>query len=104
MLLTKIKWIKARKSYTLQTAAAKCLIPPKAKIMVARGATTVPDLLEDSKGMVTIKVANPTGKTVEIINMIMVMAVVRVNVNSITTITPETQFISITIYSLARLK
>ena len=76
MLSTKIKWIKARKRYILRTAVAKCPIPPKVKIIVARGATTVPDLLEDTKGMATIKVENPFGKTVEIINMIMVMAVV----------------------------
>ena len=74
--MTKIKWIKARKRYTLQTVAAKCLIPNKAKIMVARGEIIVLDLLEDTRGMVTIRVANPIGKTVEIIIMIMVMAVV----------------------------
>ena len=74
--MTKIKWIKARKSCILQTVAAKCQIPPKAKKIVAIGAITVPDLLEDTKGMVTIKVANPIGKTVEIISMIMVMVVV----------------------------
>ena len=55
---------------------AKCPIPSKAKMIVARGANTVPDLLEDIKGMVITRVANPSGKTVEIINMIMVMAVV----------------------------
>ena len=74
--MTKIKWIKARKSCILQTAAAKCPIPPKAKIIVARGANIDPDLLEDTKGMATIRVANLTGKIVEIISMIMVMVVV----------------------------
>ena len=76
MLSTKIKWIKARKRYILRTAVANCPIPQKAKIIVARGATTEQDLLVDIKGMVISRVANPSGKTVEIINTIMVMVVV----------------------------